>query len=80
MSPHSGSRSEGDRQSVGHKGGGIVRQVTAALQLLSRHELSLSPAAHQPRRWDPPQLPLLSQSVQREAGDSRLAGEDFPWG
>lgn len=47
---------------------------------LSLHELSLSPAAHQPGRWDPPQLPLLPQSFQREAGDPRLAGEDFPQG
>jgi len=47
---------------------------------LSLHELSLSPAAHQPRRWDPPQLPLLPQSFQREAGDPRLAGEDFSQG
>lgn len=57
-----------------------MRQVPAALQLLSPHELSLSPAAHQPGRWDPPQLPLLSQSFQREAGNPRLAGEDFSWG
>lgn len=47
---------------------------------LSLHELSLSPAANQPGRWDPPQLPLLPQSFQWEAGDPRLAGEDFPQG
>lgn len=57
-----------------------MRQVPAALQVLSPHELSVSPAAHQPGRWDPPQLPLLSQSVQREARDPGLAGEDFSWG
>lgn len=57
-----------------------MRQVPAALQVLSPHELSLSPAAHQPGRGDPPQLPLLSQSVQWETGDPRLAGEDFPRG
>lgn len=47
---------------------------------ISLHELSLSSTAHQPGRWDPPELPLLPQSFHREARDPRLAGEDFPQG
>lgn len=58
----------------------VQRGCSLPSACLSLHELSLSPAAHQPGRWDPPQLPLLPQSFQREAGDPRLAGEDFPQG
>lgn len=58
----------------------VRSRCTLSSVCLSLHEVSLSPAAHQPGRWDPPQLPLLPQSFQWEAGDPRLAGEDFPQG